>query len=105
MIFGVLMVFLVSRNFVSGLISQVIFFLYSQLTSAIRAYGVPWGQGIGKHTVIERILKSPFRVFVSAIHLWLNTIHQTVLNFTRSWERDLISGEEGLVKYDSFSKA
>lgn len=65
------------------------FFLYLQLRSALRAYGVPWESNIQIHPIIKKLLISPFRGFVTFSYQWLSEANYSNIQIQTKWERDL----------------
>lgn len=72
------------------------FFLYLQLRTALRAYGVPWGTELPVHPVVSWVVTPSTRGLVSAIYSQLQHLTQKDLPVIKTWAKDLAVEEEDI---------
>ena len=74
--------------------SKTNFFLYLQLRSALRAYGVPWGTKTQIHPIVHWVSALPTRGLVSVIYTQLGKQTGKELPLIKVWTKDLASRNE-----------
>ena len=63
------------------------FFLYLRLRSALKCYGVPWGNSLEAHPIIKWLVDSPVRGLVSRIYAKLMQVSVGELPIVKKWEQ------------------
>lgn len=85
-------------------ISKNSFFFYLRLTSALKAYNVPWGTDLICHPIVDWILGAEPKGKASFIYKQLMTYSTVLFPGSKLWEKDLKQWD-GIIHWDTVWKS